>query len=128
MHFLKLFSLVIFTVSVFGKMDFYIDETVENCAESGEAAEAFDFSKLDFIAKSDTEMIMNGSVNFKKDFDKPWRVFAFTEKFDRGQWNAYAFQRRIEDFCSIIHSPTENFYQYTKDLKGCPLSAGVSFL
>lgn len=127
MQLFKIVSLSTLVTFAFGKMDFYIDDTVKLCTKKGEAAEAIDISQFELIATSDTEMMINGSVKFLKGFEEPWRVIFHTEKFERGQWNALAYQRRMDDLCKNIHGPTEIWYQYAKVLKGCPLKAGVIF-
>lgn len=126
MQLFKIILLPLLATSTVGKMDFYIDEAIEVCVKPADAANRIDISQLELIATSDTEMVINGSVNILKHVEAPWKAYVFTEKFDRGHWNLYAYERRIDDFCSNIHKQTETWYQYTKDLKGCPLEPGVS--
>ena len=114
--------------SIFGKMEIIIDERIENCTKPGDEGGAFDISNIELIAETDTEVFANGTLRFIKNLGAPWYVNAFTEKFHRGQWNLFALDKKIPDFCAVMHSSTEMWYKYFKDFKGCPLNFGVSFL
>lgn len=108
------------------KMTMILDEGFEKCVEPEEDANVFDISSAEIVAESDTEVYFNGSVKFLRAIESPWFVHVYTEKFERGGWNVYAMDRKIKDFCAVIHSSLEIWYRFTKDLKGCPLAAGVS--
>lgn len=112
---------------VVGKMEIIIDEKIDNCTKPYEIAEVWDFSNFELIAESDTEVYANGSVKFLKDVDGRWAANIFAEKFYRGQWNIYAFDKKVPDFCASKHNPAELWYKYFKDTKPCPLKAGVIF-
>lgn len=114
-------------VLISGKMDFIIDEKIETCVGSGEAAGAVDISHVELVAETDTKLVINGTVTFLKAIQSPWPTHTFAEKNDRGKWNLYAYEKTVKDFCSVMHKPTEVWYYYMKNLKGCPLQPGVSY-
>lgn len=51
--------------------------------------------------------------------------FRLHEMFHRGQWNIYAVQKKIPDFCAILHDKSEIWYPFTKTLPKCDIKAGV---
>lgn len=108
-------------------MDIILDEDFEKCTADGEEAGLVDLSNFELIAETDTKVFANGNLTFPKGIKAPLEVHAFAEKFHRGQWDVYAYDRRIPDFCAVIHQPTETWYQFLKDVQGCPLEAGVRF-
>lgn len=108
------------------KITMILDEGFEKCVEPEEDANVFDFSNAEIVAESDTDVYFNGSVKFLKKVESPWFLHIYTEKFERGEWNVYAMNRKIKDFCAVLHNPLEVWYRYSKNLKGCPLAAGVS--
>lgn len=108
-------------------IEIILHETIENCAEPGEEAGVFDMTNFELIAESDTDVFINGTVKFLKEIKAPWITHAFTEKFMGGRWSLYALERKFPDFCAVMHSRTEIWYNYMKDLPGCPLKKGVHF-
>lgn len=108
-----------------GKMEIIMSETIEKCSKPNEEARVFDISELELIAVSDTEIIINGSIKFLKEIKAPWVSDSFSEQFYRGQWDMYVYQRRFPDFCAVLHSPVEVWYNYTKTFKSCPLKPNV---
>ena len=104
-----------------------MDEKIENCAPPETDAKAFDYSNFEFIAMSDTDVYMNGTIRMARKFVSiiPYHVYA--EKFDRNQWNLAVYNAKRDDFCKALHDPTEVWYSKFKRVKGCPLEIGVSF-
>lgn len=109
-----------------GKMQVMIDETFENCTESGAASGAFDFSKFELIAETDTAIYANGSIKFAREIKSPLKLRLFTEKFDRGQWNIMVYDKTLPNFCQSMHDPKEIMYKFFKHCPPCPYAAGVS--
>lgn len=103
------------------------DEAIKDCTTPETKAGVYDFTGMDVIAQDDTHAFLNGTWKFLKDVKSPWVYVIYTERFERGQWNVYAFNKRVSDFCKVIHSPTESWYNIYKNVDGCPLKAGVSF-
>lgn len=111
--------------SVLGLIEIVVDERIEKCTKPGD--EVFlDISNLELIAETDTTVFANGTIRFMKNVGAPWYTHSFSERFQRGQWNLFAFDKKISDFCAVMHRPTELWYKYFKNLKGCPLNVGVS--
>ena len=102
-----------------------VDEKIENCAPPDQDAKAFDLSKYEFIAVTDYEGYVNGSVKFLRKIDGKIPFHVYTEKFDRGQWHMSVYNAVREDFCSSWHDPKEAWYTKMKRHKGCPLEIGV---
>lgn len=119
--------LAIFFSIAFGKMEIVIDEKLEKCVDAKDDAGVSDLSEFEIIAESDTKVFLNGSIKFLKNVEAPWMIHMFAEKLHRGQWNVYAIDKTVPDFCSVMHSPKEVWYPYVKDFGGCPIAAGVSF-
>lgn len=104
------------------------DEVIQDCTTPDTKAGFFDFSGLEIIAENDTHAYLNGSWKFLKEVSSPWVYVIYTERFERGQWNLFAFNKRVPDFCKVIHSPTEPWYMIYKNVPGCPLKAGVGII
>jgi hypothetical protein len=127
MNFATIFLCAVFLpMSSFGKIEIILHETFEKCVKPEEEAGVIDMTSFELIAESDSDVFMNGSVKFLKEIKAPWIVHAYTEKFIRGQWSLYAMEKKISDFCAVIHKKSEIWYNYMKDLPGCPLEQGVS--
>ena len=124
---LLLFLLVPFSNSqLLRKFGIIIDEKIENCALPDQDAKVLDMSNVEFIAVTDYEGYVNGSIKFLKKVYGKIPFLAYTEKFDRGQWHVSVYDTRREDFCSSWHDPKEVWYAKMKRLKGCPLEVGVN--
>lgn len=108
-----------------GKVAVFVDETIEKITKPEDDAGYFDCTNLEIIIASDTEVFLNGSYRFLKEFKGPWKLRLYAEQFHRGQWVPNAFDRTIRDFCSSVHNPTEVWYGKMKNLQGCPMNAGV---
>lgn len=108
-------------------MDIIIDEKIETCVVSKEAAGVMDVSQMELVAETDTKLVLNGTITFLKAVQSPWPTHSFAEKYERGKWNLFAYDKKLPDFCALIHRPNEIWYYYTKQLKGCPLQPGVSY-
>lgn len=119
---LKLF----FSIAL-GKMEIVLDEKLEKCVDAKDDAGFYDMSEFEIVAESDTKVFLNGSIKFLRNVEAPWSVHIFAEKFNRGQWNVYAIDKTVPDFCSVMHRPSEPWYLYLKDFGGCPIKAGVSY-
>lgn len=117
---------IFFPSPSFSRIEIILHETLENCVQSGEEAGVIDMTKFELIAVSDTEVFLNGTVKFLKAIKAPWIVHAFTEKNIRGQWSLYALEKKIPDFCEVMHRKSEIWFSYMKDLPGCPLEKGVN--
>lgn len=126
MRLFHLLSLQSFISFAFGKMEIYLDEKIEKCVDAQDDAGYLDLSDFFIVAESDTSVFLNGSVRFLKTIESPWKVHMVGEKFERGEWNVYAFNKKVADFCAVMHSPAEVWYPYFKDFNGCPIEAGVS--
>lgn len=116
-------SLLILTVD--GKVVPVLDETWENCVSDKDRAGAYDTSRLEVINVDDFHSVLNGTWKFTRDIEAPWNFKVFTERFERGQWNVFAFNRRVNDLCSVLHNPTEPWYNIFKHVQGCPIKSGV---
>ena len=57
----------------------------------------------------------------------PWHGSLTTEKYIRGEWLMQALSRKYDDICTSFHNPLEPFYDFTKDMVGCPAEKGVRF-
>lgn len=98
-----------------------------NCADENEKAGIYDVSGLEIVAVDDFNCFLNGSWKFNKDVEAPWENIGFTERFERGKLDLYAFSRRVPDLCSTLHSHAEPWYNIHKNVQpeGCPIKAGV---
>lgn len=105
-----------------------IDESLEECVKPAEKAGYFDIKDLEIIAESETSSVLNGIWRFTKGINSPWTCVAYTERFERGQWNMYAMKRQIVDFCKQMLIPAEPWYNMFKNVSQCPLKPGVSLL
>jgi hypothetical protein len=105
-------------------------EKFEICVDTEELAGVLDFSEFQIIAESDTDVYLNGSLNFVKEVEAPWKAKIFTEKFDRNEWHIKALDKKISDFCESIRDEKEPWYFVTSKFEPneCPFAAGVSFL
>lgn len=105
-------------------------EDYEFCVTPEENAGKFDFSQMEILAETDTEVYLNGSWNFVKEVKSPWKAKFFLERHDRGEWNVDAIYKDMNDLCESIQGPSEPWYYITSKFehKNCPFPAGVSFL
>lgn len=108
-----------------GKMEVILDEKIDNCTK-GQGG-ALDFSNFELIAESDTMIFANGSVKFLKTAADPFKNHAYTEKYERGQWNLQVLDKKYPDFCKTKDVPTEQAYKFFVDCPKCPFQAGASF-
>lgn len=118
-------SELLFCSLVFGKMEIIVDEKIVNCTEPGDLAGAMDFSQVELVAESDTTIVSNGTIRFLKPVKAPWKVHAYAERFTRGQWTLYGYNKKIDDFCTVMHNPTEIYYKWFKVCPKCPLEVGA---
>lgn len=82
---------------------------------------------MNVYTHNDTHTYVNGSLEFLIDVKSPWKVRMYTEYKDGPfNWNVRAFDRKYPDFCAAMKDSAEPSYEITKNLKGCPLSKGVS--
>lgn len=112
---------------VLAKMEILVDEDVQNCTAPGQRAGSMDFSKFELIAESETEMFANGSVAFLKPVKAPFKLYAYAERFIRGQWVLAGYERKITDFCEVMHDEEETYYKFFNPCPFCPFEAGVGF-
>lgn len=103
-----------------------VDEGIETCVEPEKKANYLDWSRLELIAPNDIDVFLNGSLKFLKPVKDSFMMYFYSEKFDRGQWTSALLTKKIKDFCTVMHNPTEIWYAKTKHLKSCPIPAGVS--
>jgi hypothetical protein len=106
------------------KFGMVMSETVDNCAPPDEDAKAIDMSDYELISVSDTDVRINGSIKYLRDFANA-SLHLYTEKFIRGRWHKEIYEIRRASFCESIHNPNEVWYMKAKRLKGCPLGPGV---
>lgn len=106
----------------------YIHEELVNCNEEGTWAGKMDYSNLQLIATSDTEVSVNGSIVILKEIQSPWHLVLYGEKYDRGSWYRKGPYKTITNFCKSMQDPLEPWYPFTKNFehKECPLKAGVN--
>jgi hypothetical protein len=102
-----------------------VDENIENCAPPEKDAKAIDISKFEFIALTDLDVFINGSIKFLKPMEGLNPLHVYLEKFHRNKWFPEVFNAKRPDFCMSFKRPSEAWYAKTKRLKGCPLKAGV---
>ena len=88
----------------------------------------FDASNFEIIPENDTHTFLNGSLKVLVDISSPWFLHTHLEHHVQGKWLLQAFTKNISDFCPELKSPLQPWYYATKNLKGCPIPAGVSFL
>lgn len=126
-RFLCFVCLAICASCALGKIAVLPDEGIENCVKPEDSADVFDLDSLEILVESDYEVFLNGAFRFKKDI-KTWKAHFFTEQFDRGEWTKRLANRKVADFCKNMHVPVELWYNQMKNVKGCPLKAGVMFI
>lgn len=125
----QLFHFLYFVVYFYcavGRIAILPDEGIENCAKPEERADYFDLDKLEVIVESDYDVFLNGTFRFNKEI-KSWNAHFYTEEFYRNEWTRRLVDRKVADFCKVIHSPTELWYNQMKKQPGCPIKAGVNF-
>lgn len=101
-------------------------ETFEECVKPKDKAGIVDFTSIEVIAQDQSHSFLNGTFNFLKDLKAPWDYRMFTERYERGHWNVFAFNKRVADFCAVMHKPSEPWYAIYKTIPGCPAAEGVS--
>lgn len=101
-------------------------ESFEECVKPKDKAGVCDFSSMEVIAEDQKHSFLNGSFKFMKDLKAPWDYKLYTERFERGQWNVFAFNKRVKDFCAVMHKSSEPWYGFYKGVPGCPAAKGVS--
>jgi hypothetical protein len=126
-YFLLLGSLLMDKSSshMFSKYGIIMDEKVENCASPDEDGNIFDLSNFEFIAESDMDVFINGSMKILRKIEDKADYRIYAERFERGEWLTTAVNMKRESFCKSFRDPTEIWYSKTKRLKGCPLDIGV---
>lgn len=112
----------------YAKIVIVFDEKIEICAKEDERAGKFDLSELEIVATDDTHSFMNDTWKFTGDITAPWFYHMYCERYERGQWNVFAFNKRVPNFCAAVHRPPEPWYNIFKKVHGCPIKNGVSFL
>jgi len=98
---------------------------LESCTKINKSS-VNDITELELIPENDTMTFINGSWKFTKPVVGPWPMHIFAEHYVQGQWLVQAYDRHYKDFCGSIKNPVEPWYYATKNLQGCPISAGVS--
>lgn len=83
---------------------FILDEEIEKCDNTNYLG----MSKFEFILINDTTTIANGSVTTLTEIKSPYKAGFFGEQFYRGQW-LKQFERKFDDFCKNMLSPTEMY-------------------
>lgn len=126
MVWLKFFTFLAIAASGLSAVVPIIDEHFEECVSPSEKAGVFDVSGLQIIAENDTHAYMNGTWKFTRELKAPWLFLLYTERFERDKWNLFAMDKRITDFCAVIHNPLEAWYSIYKDVSGCPMKKGVN--
>jgi hypothetical protein len=120
---LTVFYLIQFSSS---KILVFPEEKIEKCPEFIHEGEGlFNFDELEIITESDTEIFINGSMTFMKDFKAPWKSEFYAEQLVRNSWIQTAIRRKYDDFCTVIHSPVEVWYTKFRDVQGCNYKKGV---
>ena len=115
-----------FSSAVFCKIDVIVDEIIENCTKPGYKAGSMDFSNMEFIAESDTVFYANGKIKFLKPVKAPWKLYSYAEQFVRGKWVVSGYDKKILDFCEVMHNPNETYYKWFQHCPQCPIKVGVS--
>lgn len=61
-----------------------------------------------------------------KRIESPWKVHYFIEKYERLKWHTQIIDRRVSDFCAVLQSIKEPWYELTSSFgkKNCPYEAG----
>lgn len=109
-----------FSSIVYGKIGLFLDEDYEMCSQPGNEANMHDYTHLQILVLSDTEVFLNGSLSFLHE------VLIIIEKFTRGQWSLM-MEKKYEDACKILRNPMDLAYRLAKTLPECPIPAGVIF-
>lgn len=118
-----LFSLN-FLQTALGKVVLLPDDRIEYCSE--DKSGHFNYDNLHIEIVSDTEIFLNGSVQFLKEVKSPFIVKTYAEQYVRQKWVVAMFDRKIPDFCSSMKNPAEFWYNILKEQPGCPIQEGVS--
>jgi hypothetical protein len=113
------------SAQIFSKYGIVMDEKIENCASPEEDAKVLDLSNFEFIAETDMDVFINGSIKIMRKIEDKVDHRIYAEKFERGQWLMSAVNIKRESFCKSFRDPAEIWYSKTKRLKGCPLEIGV---
>lgn len=116
---------LLFICSIRAKIAFLPDDKIEDCSKPGEAAGYYDISGVEVIIETDTDIYLNGSVEFLKEVTGPWKTRVYSEQYVRSKWVPAIIEKKIPDLCQSIHSPNEPWYNHLKDQPGCPIPVGV---
>lgn len=105
------------------------EELIEKCPENEDNNAAhFGVDSLEIVVESDTEIFLNGSVKILREVKTPWVAEYFAEQYVRDQWVRSPIQRKFDDLCLFIHSPTELWFRITQSVPNCPFKAGVKMI
>jgi hypothetical protein len=109
------------------KLMIFPEEKIEKCPEYDDVqAGNFNYDNLEIITVSDTEIFVNGSIEFLRPVKSPWVAEYYAEQLVRNKWVRTPIQRKMPDTCKNLKDPTELWYGLMKDNKGCDYKRGVS--
>lgn len=103
-----------------------VDDVIENCSTTETEAGFYSLDNLEIVIESDTDIFINGTIDFFKNVQTPWKARFYSEKYDRDQWLPAMLDTKVADFCTRIHNPKDFWYNQLKHVKGCPIKAGVN--
>lgn len=95
------FSQIVLIKSV---IKYTLDEDLTNCSNGSSGY--IDVSTIKLTMINETHTVVNGKIIATKTIKSPWKAGFYAEMYDRGQWSLM-YQRRLEDFCTVILSPLE---------------------
>lgn len=132
----------LFIESTLARILVFLGENYEDCSTGGKP-KYIDYSGLEYEYFNDTEYFLNGNVTqngilyysskqisgelrFLKEMRSPLKYSLVLEKFDRGQWHVSILNRKGNDLCPTVQSPSEPWYDFFSkfEKKECPWPAG----
>lgn len=105
------------------KLRILADGMLEKCDSNANSPGAIE-PNIEFIMDDNDVLFLNGTYFFHREIKK-WPVKFYTMRLVEGNWIYAPFQRIVEDFCKVIHSPMEVWYFIFKKVGGCPIKKGV---
>lgn len=124
---LALILQLIFFHCVCAKILILPEEGIEKCSEYADVdAKYFNVDNVSIIVESDFEIFVDGSAKIMKPLKSPWKSEYFAEQLNRNEWVRSPIQKKFNDLCLNFHNPLELWYQFTKNLPGCPFASQVN--
>lgn len=109
-----------------GRVVMLPEDKIEKCADSATFNGTCDFTNLKIVFESDTDIFLNGSIVLAwKGLKSPMKARVFAEKFIREKWVSALVDKKISDWCKVMHNPMEVYYNLFKDQPGCDIPEGV---